>query len=289
MRHSKENNMLAGIIGDVIGSVYEAYQWTEKNLALYQPLPIKNNILVKPLFKDMTWVRKEYSWTDDTLCTLALYDAYINKLDPTTTLQVYCKHYGNEGIGFGKSFKAWIENPVPYESFGNGSIMRIGFIPFLPLTLKDQIDLGLQYTEISHNHIDSFTAVTDFLILCNQLKLEKEKNLKFKNCLKSYLHAYEIKSTVQSMHDENKFVINALGTLHQAVVIVYESDSIEQILRNCFYVGGDSDTLACIACNLGSMIYQLPKDLWEKSYSTFDSYPQLKQLVEHFQNTHVNV
>lgn len=275
--------MLAGIVGDVIGSVYEAHQWHEKNLALYQPLPIKNNLLVTPLFKDMSWVRKNYSWTDDTLCTLALYDAYINQLDPTQTLQQYCKKYGNEDIGFGKAFKAWIENPVPYESYGNGAIMRIGFIPFLPLTLQEKIELGFKYTEISHNHIDSFTAVTDFLILCEQLKKEKENNMEQKKCLQSYLKAYKVTDTVQSMHDERKFVINALETLKQAVIIVNESKNIDEVLRNTFYVGGDSDTLACIACNLASVIYEVPAPLWDHAFATFDQYPQLKNLVEHFQ------
>lgn len=278
--------MLAGIMGDVVGSVYEAYQWQDKNLTLFQPLPIQNNILVQPLSKNVTWVRQQYSWTDDTLCTLALYKAFINNEDPTKTLREVCAQYRNEDIGFGKAFNAWIDNPVPYESYGNGSIMRIGFIPFLDLELNEKIDLGYNYTVISHNHEDSYNAVTNYIILCEMLQREKASGTVTKKCLQKYLNAYKIVSSVEAMHQEKKFVINALETLHQAVVILLESDNMEEVLRNTFYIGGDSDTLACVACNLASIIYDIPSSLWLKSKETLNTAPELMNLVEHFEKNY---
>lgn len=278
--------MLAGIVGDVIGSVYEASQWQDKNLAMYQPLPIQNNMLVRPLFKELSWVRKQYSWTDDTLCTLGLYKAFINGEDPTKTLQEVCAKYRNDDIGFGKAFNAWIDNPVPYESYGNGAIMRIGFIPFLDLELNEKIDLGYNYTIISHNHPDCYNAVTNYIILCEMLQREKAANNITKNSLKKYLEAYKFTSTVESMHEEKKFVINALETLHQAVVIVLESANMEEVLKNTFYVGGDSDTLACVACNLASIIYDIPSELWLNSRETLNTAPELMNLVEHFEKNY---
>jgi ADP-ribosyl-[dinitrogen reductase] hydrolase len=274
--------MFAGIIGDVIGSVYEAHQWNNRNLDLIQELPIEGNPLIKPKFENLKWVRKDYSWTDDSLCTLALYHAYIHNEDPTAVLQDFCKRYGEESIGFGKAFKAWVENPVPYESFGNGSIMRIGFIPFLNISLEKKLDLGYEYTKISHNHEDSFAAVAGMILLCDGLQKEKDNNNLNKNCLKQYIQDYKFTKTVQSMHEENAFEMNALQTLLQAVVIVIESNSIEEVLKNCFYVGGDSDTLGCIAANIASCIYPVPQPLWDFSAKTLEKYEDLNSLVEHF-------
>lgn len=94
--------MIAGIVGDIIGSVYEGQQWSNKNLSLiWQD---SNKSAIKPILKNLSFVRKKQSWTDDTLCTLALYDAYINKKDYATNLQYFCKKYQSDVIGFGKSF-----------------------------------------------------------------------------------------------------------------------------------------------------------------------------------------
>lgn len=274
--------MIAGIIGDVIGSVYEAYQWQNKNLALIQPLPLTNNKDIKTKFNNTKWVRKQYGWTDDSLCTLALYHAYIHQKDPTKVLQDFCKRYMSNDIGFGKSFQAWIDNPIPYESFGNGSIMRIGFIPYLDISLEEQQQLGKKYTEISHNHPDSFQAVEGFINIANELKNNN------KDILNIFLDQHQFNKNIEQMHQEFIFEMNALQTLLQAIVIIKESSSIEEVLINCFYVGGDCDTLACITLNLAAMIYEIPMELWSFSKEKFESYPELKLLIEHFETHQKN-
>ena len=116
--------MIGGIIGDVIGSVYEAHQWISKDLQLIQTLPVDKTFNV-PIFKNTSWVRTSYGWTDDTLCTLGLYKAYIEQTDYATTLQDVCVRNINDSIGFGKSFKNWLTDMAPYNSYANGCIMRI--------------------------------------------------------------------------------------------------------------------------------------------------------------------
>lgn len=276
--------MLAGIIGDVIGSVYEAHQWQTKHLPLIQTLPFDKN-QVKPLVSNLKWVRQDYSWTDDTLCTLALFASYIQKESPKCMLLHYCKKYKNESIGFGKAFNQWLDNPVPYESLGNGSIMRLGFIPFLDLSLTEKIKLALQYTSISHNHTDSFQAVSDYMIITHLLKQNKEdKNLVMQNMLTKYNY----QESVESLHEKAIFEMNAVKTLLQACVILRESNSFEEVLRNSFYVGGDSDTLACIAGNLASLVFEVPQALLDFSLATLKPYEDLNNLVVEFQKLVVN-
>lgn len=276
--------MLAGIIGDVIGSVYEAHQWQDKSLPLIQALPFSKE-KIQPLVSNLKWVRQDYSWTDDTLCTLALFAAYIKKESPKCMMLHYCNKYKNESIGFGKAFNAWLENPVPYGSLGNGSIMRIGFIPFLPLSLAEKIKLAMQYTAISHNHPDSFQAVTDYVVLAHLLQSEKnKKNSIIQNVLMK--HMYE--ETVESLHQKAVFEMNALKTFLQVCVILKESNSFEEVLRNSFYVGGDSDTLACIACNLASLVFEVPQDLLDFSLNTLKPYEDLNDLIIEFNKVKVS-
>lgn len=293
--------MIAGIVGDVIGSVYEAYQWQHLNQDLIRPLPFSFTRLKKEsienqisstdiqedpailfLFKENTkWVRNQYHWTDDTLCTLALYSAYIHKTDPVQTMVSMCKKYADEATGFGKSFSAWLDNPVPYQSFANGAIMRIGFIPYLPISLNDKIQLGMNYTKISHNHPDSYQSVSDYILLCHMLD-EDETKYGEKKSIRSILEKYEYTKTVEDLHQERKFELNALQTFLQSCVIVLESNSMEEVLKKSFYVGGDSDTLACIAANIASHIYDCSLELEVLAEKTLDPYPELYKLVTHF-------
>jgi len=277
--------MLAGIIGDVIGSVYEGRQWTVHDQELIQPLPVDDS--KSPLLlKNTKWVRPEYSWTDDSLCTLALYSAFLNKQNPTTALIYFCKKYETEATGFGRSFKQWIKNPVPYQSFGNGSIMRVGFIPHLKISLHEKLHIGVAYTNISHNHSDSINAVLSFIKLTHQLingsfiDMENKKLV-----LKNILLKNGFYETVESMHALKKFEINAMTTFLQACAIVYESKNFEDVLKNSFYVGGDSDTLACVACNIAEHIYPIPAHLLEYSLKTFENYPELNNLIQRFQSS----
>jgi ADP-ribosyl-[dinitrogen reductase] hydrolase len=274
--------MIAGIVGDVLGSVYEAHQWTRSDLALIQHLPFDTQTIV-PLFDNLKWVRKNYSWTDDTLCSLALYHAWRERRPATESLLYFCRLYGNETIGFGKAFNAWLDNPVPYQSLGNGALMRLGFLPYLPLSLKDKQQLGYEYTAVSHNHPDSFQAVHDFIYLTHTMALEDKQDIQAKkDHIARLLAFHEFDKTVQSMHEENIFEMNCLQTLLQSCVIVLESDNMEEVYRNSFYVGGDSDTLACIAGNIASWLFTLPENHLDFAFKTLEPFEDLHELANHF-------
>jgi ADP-ribosyl-[dinitrogen reductase] hydrolase len=274
--------MLGGIIGDVIGSIYEGHQWQRKDLDLVSPTPVAEREDIKPMFEKLKWVRKDQAWTDDTLCTLGLYHAYLYNEDPTEALVRFCKAYNDEATGFGKAFAKWLDNPVPYNSLGNGSIMRVGFIPYLNEPLSVKLKIGHDYTAISHNHEDSFVAVESFITICDALQWSKQKGFEHKTILDEYLKLNNIDDTVESLHEQFVFELNAKKTLNQAVVILAESNSFEEALANCFYVGGDSDTLACVVGNMAGIVYDIPKDLLELSMNTLKPYPELDSLVNKF-------
>lgn len=284
--------MIAGFFGDIVGSVYEGRQWISKDFDLFQNLPLDEN--KNPYILNNTkFLRDEYNWTDDTLCTLALYSAYINNKSPIDELVYYCKKYDHLSKGFGKAFYKWLDNPEPYNSFGNGSLMRIGFIPFINENLQTKLDIAHSYTAISHNHIDSFTSVKEFVLLTDKLK-NFDLNIpdiifNKKLILKDILDRFEFKKTVDLMHLEKVFHINAITTFLQAVEIIYESNSIDDVLKNTFYVGGDTDTLACIALNIAEFIWDFPMPYKNIVLSKFEKTPDLKALIYDFENIHKSV
>lgn len=86
------------------------------------------------------------------------------------------------------------------------------------------------------------------------------------------------------MHKEKAFEINSLTTLYQVIAIVYESNSFESTLRNSFYVGGDSDTLATIAGNIASLVYEIPENAYKIIELALRNDQEIVELVKHFKN-----
>lgn len=276
--------MIGGIIGDVIGSVYEGYQWQTKELELIQQDVVSKNKNIEPLLKNTKWVREQPSWTDDTLCSLALYSAYISKTSPSKTLQSLCLKYQNESIGFGKGFKLWLQDTKPYNSCGNGAIMRIGFIPFLNLSLKEQKILAIDYTNISHNHSRSIETVLDYLNFTDILKRINNREL-LDRLINKFLLINNYNKTLEELHQERCFEMDVRQTFFQSLVILNNSYSFEDCLRNAFYVGGDSDTLASIVGVFASIFYETPIHLETYSLETLKPFPELYDLAIHFKKT----
>ena len=211
--------MLSGIVGDVVGSIYEGHQWLKKDLDLFTP--VHGNPDIKALLKNIKWVRTDNSWTDDTLCTLALYSSFINDTSAKESLLYFCNKYINETIGFSKSFTNWLSNPIPYEGNTNGCLMRIGFIPCLDISFKEKLLLAKKCTEVSHNHTDSFKAINDFISLSEEIKNGNKK------CLSNYLKENNYNDTIESLHTLAKFEMKAIPTLVQlAIMLVWLSFQI---------------------------------------------------------------
>jgi ADP-ribosylglycohydrolase len=99
--------MFGAIAGDVIGSPYEFHNYKGQNFPLFPEKPI---------------------FTDDTVLTFAIADAFMNKKDYAISLKEYARRY--IGVGYGPSFKKWAysDNMLPYNSWGNGSAMRVSSI-----------------------------------------------------------------------------------------------------------------------------------------------------------------
>lgn len=258
--------MKAGIIGDILGSTFEGYQWSDRNLPWTAAFAHQG---VVKLLKDTSFVRTTSFWTDDTLCTLGLWKGYSQGLPLAETLRDFCLTYGDINSGFGSGFKVWLKTGEATPSYGNGCIMRLGFIPNLPISLEEKKDLAKQCTVITHNHPDALVAVSRFVELADQIKKEGKQALAVQSVL-----------SVEEYHAQNKFEIHCGRTLDQAIAIVRESNSLEEVYRNAFYVGGDADTLACIAGNLAESLFEIPTPWLTLMEGTLEGYPEMRMLLE---------
>ena len=268
--------MLGAIVGDIVGSVYE---W--------------NNIKTKdfPLF------RKDCFFTDDTVMTCAVAEALMNggkKDDFIDAVKKFGRMYPD--AGYGGRFAAWLcsDNREPYNSFGNGSAMRVspcgwvmncGF--FGRTGLAPYVGRGLAELSaaVTHNHpegIKGALATADAIFLCRfyfggwACDYEKPINDNPAECkrrIKEHIEGefgYDLSRTLDEIRPGYQFNETCQDTVPQAITAFLESTDFEDAIRNAISLGGDSDTLAAITGSIAEAAYGIPKDIKDKAYTYLD-------------------
>lgn len=258
--------MLGAIIGDIVGSIYE------RN-------PIKT--------KNFEFWGAGCTFTDDTVMTLAVADAILEHLrekeEFKETLVKKMQAFGRKYpfAGYGKSFANWIysECPEPYNSFGNGSAMRVSACAWLFGDLQSVIQCARQSAEVTHNHpegIKGAEAVAAAVFLA--------KNKHSKEEIKKYIedNYYPLNMKLNEIRQIYHFDVTCQGTVPQAIIAFLESESFEDAIRNAVSLGGDSDTLAAITGSIAEAYYGIPKDIQEKAMGYLDVF--LKSVLAEYNN-----
>ncbi len=232
--------MYGAIIGDIVGSVYEF-----------------NNIKTKefPLFS------KKSTYTDDSIMTVAvakaLVDARENQISFKDAVIKRMQEYGRRYpcAGYGGMFSRWIveANPHPYNSFGNGSAMRVSPCGLIAVALEEALELAKASAEVTHNHPEGIkgaqaTAAAIFMA----------KTGKTKDEIRAYIESnfYELRETLDEIRPHYYFNETCHDTVPQAITAFLESENYEDAIRNAVSIGGDSDTLAAIAGSIAWAFYK---------------------------------
>ena len=243
--------MIGAIIGDIVGSVYE------RN-------PIKTKEF--ELFKDRC------RFTDDTVMTCAVcYAVREYKARPNVNvIGLFQKRMVELGqkypdAGYGGKFRQWLENPYrrPYNSFGNGSAMRVSACGMLADSLEEAHKLAVYSAEVTHNHpegIKGAVAVAEGIFLARQKKTKDE----IREHLSQY---YDLNFTLEDVRPEYAFDVTCQGSVPQAIVCFLEAESFEDAVRNAVSLGGDSDTQAAIAGSLAEPYFGIPARLKARAYN----------------------
>lgn len=231
--------MLGAIIGDVVGSKYEFYN-------------IKT--------KDFPLISKGCTYTDDTVMTVAVARALLYAQDHRTDfkevllneMQKLGRQYPS--AGYGGMFSSWIksERPVPYNSFGNGSAMRVSPCGMIAVELSEALSLAKASAEVTHNHpegIKGAQAVAGAIFLA-KTKTTKEDIRQF--IIENF---YELDFSIDDIRPKYYFNETCQGSVPQAIACFLESENFEDAIRNAVSLGGDSDTIAAIAGSIAWAYY----------------------------------
>lgn len=229
--------MLGAIAGDIIGSIYEA-------------APIKT--------KDFPLFGSGVTFTDDTVCTIAIADALLSGGDFAAYLRDYVRRYPDRG--YGGMFLRWALTDMPaYGSWGNGAAMRVSAVAHLAADETEALATAARSAAVSHDHADAIagaqaTALAAWLarrgIAPDALRAEIENRF-----------GYDLGRSVDQIRIGYAFDISCKGTVPPAIVCALEATDYEDAIRNAVSLGGDADTLACITGGIAETLYGLPPDI----------------------------
>jgi len=264
--------MIGAILGDVVGSVYEF-----------------NNIKTK----EFELFSQENSFTDDSVMTIAIGETLLHfdhidvenindfKEDLISTMHVIgCKY---PDCGYGRSFYVWMirNRREPYNSFGNGSAMRVSPVGWYAKTLEEAELIAKATAEVSHNHpegIKGAVATAGAVFLARTGAAMDE--------IKEYISKYyTIDFTIDGIRPVYRFNETCQDTVPQAMQAFFESESFEDAVRNAISIGGDSDTLAAITGAVAEAYYGIPEEMKETALSYLDE--RLLNIVERFEDKYL--
>jgi ADP-ribosylglycohydrolase len=253
----REGQVIGAIAGDIIGSVYEWNNIKTKQFDLFSP---------------------KCFFTDDTVLTVALAESIMTGTDYVSLMRAYYRRYPE--ASYGLSFRGWAESTdaKPYNSWGNGAAMRISPVGFAYNSLDGVLTRAAEYTAVTHNHPEGLkgaqaTAAAIFLARTGTAKAD----------IKQYTtttFGYNLSSTVDEIRPTYQFNESCQDTVPQAIVCFLESTSFEDAIRNAISLGGDSDTLACIAGGIAQAHYGVPKAIADRAIAILDD--ELKGVTARF-------
>ena len=260
--------MLGAIIGDIVGSKYEF-----------------NNIKTK----EFTFFQPDMFFTDDTVMTVAIYDAlssckgnysYLSDLAIEKMQEYGKKRYPmSDKIGYGSMFNGWLtfKIPAPYNSYGNGSAMRVGAVAYFAKTFDELRALSYAVTAVTHNHEEGIkgaeaTAVATFMALHGASKKEIKDKIE-----SDY---YSLDFDYEKLKETYSYKVSCQRTVPEALYCFLISNSFEDTIRTGVSIGGDSDTLCAIAGSVAEAYFGIPREMKSTAKLYLDKF--LNKKVDEF-------
>ena len=225
--------MIGAIIGDVIGSVYEFNNHRSKEFPLFQA---------------------SSDFTDDSVLTFATAKVLLDGGDYAATYQQFARAYPHRG--YGGRFSRWIklDDPKPYNSFGNGSAMRIAPIGFAFADAETTLEEAKRSAEVTHNHPEGIKGA-QAVALAIWMARKGEGKAAIQRAIEKQF-GYDLSRDCDFIRQVNKFDETCQGSVPEAITCFLESVDFEDCIRLSISIGGDSDTIACIAGGIAQAYYR---------------------------------
>jgi len=262
----KKANILGAIAGDTIGSIYEFR-------------PTKSHEF--PMFNE----RMEY--TDDSIMTVAVADWILHcKRLEHKELVVKMTHWGrkydNPMGGYGGTFGQWLRDSrkLPYNSWGNGSAMRVSPVGFAFSTLEETLRIAKISAEVSHNHPEGIkgaqaTAASIFLARTGEAKEGIKEYI-------SQTFGYNLNRTCGQIRPHYWFEASCQKTVPESLIAFFDSSDYEDAIRQAISLGGDADTMGAITGGVAAAYYKtIPDEIYDFAMSKLPT--DMKAIVEEFE------
>lgn len=230
--------MLGAIIGDVVGSRWEGSRCEHPQGPL---------------------LGFGCELTDDTVCSVAVAQALLEGRDVAATLREWVRRYPNRG--YGGQFHSWAHSERgPYNSFANGGAMRVSAVGWLAPTREAVRDWAYRTAEVTHNHPEGLRGAYA-IALAIWLARQGQKPEAIRQVLREEV-GYPLKQGMGELAEaEYGFSVLAEETVPEALIAALEARSYEEALCNALRIGGDTDTLACMAGGVAEALFGLPEPL----------------------------
>ena len=252
-------DMLGAIAGDIIGSIYEF-----------------NNIKTKdfPLFGEVC------NFTDDSVLTVAVADCLLRGGDFAMYIRAHARNHPN--AGYGGFFREWMQTEDgPYNSFGNGSAMRVSPVAHFGRDEAEVLELAKQSASATHNHPEGIKGAQSVALAMWMARsgfdietIRTEVADRFE---------YDLSRAVDEIRPSYSFDVTCAGSVPEAIICALQASSYEDAVRNAISIGGDSDTIACISGGIAEMLFGVPEDIAmvAKSYLTDDLLKVVDSFLAH--------
>ena len=262
--------MLGAILGDIIGCTYEHHNRKSKNIELFTK-----------------WSRV----TDDSDMTIAVAEAFlrakaISLLEDEASVKELLvdslQKWGNEypNAGYGGRFRQWLafEERDPYNSWGNGSAMRVSPAGWIGMDMNEVRRLARWSAEVTHNHpegVKGAEAIAAAVYLARTGGSKAE--------IKAYVETafgYDLDRTCDEIRPGYTFDVSCQGSVPEAIIAFLDGEGFEDVIRNAVSLGGDSDRIAAMAGSIAEPYFGIPEWMHEKAYEYMDD--DMIELVESF-------
>jgi len=235
------HTIIGAISGDIIGSVFEFNNYKDTDFELFS---------------------SSTDFTDDSVLTIAVADAILFNKNFAHNIKDFGRRY--PARGYGGRFAGWLRSASsqPYNSWGNGSAMRVSAVGFAYESMSEVLEYAKQSAEVTHNHpegIKGAQATAAAIFMARKGKTKQE--------IKEYIvqkFGYNLNRTIDEIRPKYKFNESCQETVPEAIIAFLESNDYESAIRTGISLGGDSDTIACITGGIAAAYYKkIPKQIIE--------------------------
>jgi len=243
-----KNPVLGAIAGDMIGVPYEF---------------LRHGVSVSPNFP--LW-GDHSTFSDDSVMTLAVAKWLLESEDFDYEVLIKCmQELGRKyrDRGYGSNFGQWLDsdNPEPYNSWGNGSAMRVSPVGVISDKEENILTLAWLTANVSHNHPEGIKGA-QAIAFCVWAALNNWSKSAMKIGLRDHIHDYNLNRTPQQIMDAGyKFEVSCQKSVPEAICCFLNSDSYEETVRKAILLRGDTDTQACMAGAIAAAYWGIPEDI----------------------------